>query len=1260
MSDNLDLKINLDIATNGADKLEAQRKEFDKLAQEIREFARDAKAASSAFASLGKGRTGATGAADDVKNGRAALDLDRARYGELKRIFVFQRRMASQEKRENDDIARQLRAQEKAKEKALQDQARATTRAAKDRAKAEADAERRIQDNIRETTRMRERADRKALQDAEKMRRAQEQAAERAARGAGQVRSGAGRVAQTGAAAAAVMGYGAARAIQRGVHTRADADEAETNIRIFNDVDDGKGGRRKLNADDIRKLRRGPAGLDRLAVDTGTSVPETLRAYNESAKAGLIDPMAQTRNVLKAGAALELDPGKTTKLLGTLARNMGAAGTPDRLYKTLNAVGIGAREDPTQSNEIIEGLNRSQGLLSMSRGFTPEDLVAMVSGGQSVGIQPGKAGTSITALASSILQGGNKLIDPKKRKELNFAAKHLGFGSAKNMASQFAGENGKAAYYQIMKGLQGMAPQLRQQVADALSGGQWSDEDLQIVNGIDGQIKTDKEIHDPKNAHFIDEAAAEKMKSWKMLWAQSQTIFSLFWESFGVGFDSVLREINAFFLDLNGKFDYDQVSQYVRDALDGLKEGLGIKTWTDGLKSIFPDDISGLGQGIKDFARGVGAGLRSMGDTLRSVGSMFGMGGGAETIGNLAAKFFTLSAACIALAPVIGVIGGLGSIVLGIVGMARAAMAVLGGGAGAATGAAGGALAGIARMLAGGFVVGLAGALGNLRGEISTMILSAVRPLVEAIWTGLKQAFSWEGIKSGGAALLNEIVPAPLRRWLDGDGKPDAKAEGSHWTDPPARSGTSEAPAPEAPVEKLKAEVEKQTQILQRQLEVDQKALDAAQVNKDAKTAATTPTPNADGAVSYEDWRRQFSGLHGAQLGRALEAQKARTGGTPLPDTGMRRNGVIGGDTASGGGSGSRSFRNSNPGNLRDGPFARRLGATGRDSAGFAVFPNYETGRRAQEQLLFGSDSYKNLSIADAIKRYAPGSDGNDPVGYAASMARAAGVDVGTRMGDLTPDQRRRFLDAQQAREGWRAGSGSGTPSAPGSAGGAVDTLSRYLGQNEYTDRVSLSRFVGHDVAGAVNAWCSRAVNASLASVGIKGTGSATANSFQRWGFGINPKDVARGDVLLSPNGRGPGQQGGHVGLATGRTRFNPQTGRLELERIAGNEGDAVRQTWVDAQKLMVRRAQESMNPKVSPEAIDGQRPSAAGPSRNAVENVPVRAGAGASYGRVGHNVNTQIHINGHNKSPEELAGTVQRHLQDSMNRRTHDFDGFA
>lgn len=133
---------------------------------------------------------------------------------------------------------------------------------------------------------------------------------------------------------------------------------------------------------------------------------------------------------------------------------------------------------------------------------------------------------------------------------------------------------------------------------------------------------------------------------------------------------------------------------------------------------------------------------------------------------------------------------------------------------------------------------------------------------------------------------------------------------------------------------------------------------------------------------------------------------------------------------------GARGDRNNNPGNIEFGNFARENGAIGTDGR-FAVFPDAETGRLAQESLIFDNPRYSQKTIADAITMYAPPFE-NDTNAYINVVATAAGVPPGTRMSELSPDQRQRVLDAMAVHEGYRPGNvrqntlreGIGFPSA--------------------------------------------------------------------------------------------------------------------------------------------------------------------------------------------------------------------------------------
>ena len=172
--------------------------------------------------------------------------------------------------------------------------------------------------------------------------------------------------------------------------------------------------------------------------------------------------------------------------------------------------------------------------------------------------------------------------------------------------------------------------------------------------------------------------------------------------------------------------------------------------------------------------------------------------------------------------------------------------------------------------------------------------------------------------------------------------------------------------------------------------------------------------------------------------GGGPHAQAAPAGAVPPDERSMLQKilpKALGGRDAPAAGDGSRSWRNNNPGNLKDGPFARAHGAVGVDDKGFARFPSYDAGRKAQESLLFDDPRYKGLSIKDAIAKYAPAGDGNNPAGYAAQVAQAAGVGADTPLSSLTPEQRGRFLDAQQRKEGWIPGFKATASDAPAPAG---------------------------------------------------------------------------------------------------------------------------------------------------------------------------------------------------------------------------------
>lgn len=116
---------------------------------------------------------------------------------------------------------------------------------------------------------------------------------------------------------------------------------------------------------------------------------------------------------------------------------------------------------------------------------------------------------------------------------------------------------------------------------------------------------------------------------------------------------------------------------------------------------------------------------------------------------------------------------------------------------------------------------------------------------------------------------------------------------------------------------------------------------------------------------------------------------------------------------------GTRAWRNTNPGNLRDSKFARNTGAIG-VAGGFAVFPTEQVGTTAIINLM-RSQNYRNLTIADAISRYAPPSE-NDTAAYRRRIAELTGLSINTRIADLNDEQLGRVAAAIRRIEGWKAG----------------------------------------------------------------------------------------------------------------------------------------------------------------------------------------------------------------------------------------------
>lgn len=116
---------------------------------------------------------------------------------------------------------------------------------------------------------------------------------------------------------------------------------------------------------------------------------------------------------------------------------------------------------------------------------------------------------------------------------------------------------------------------------------------------------------------------------------------------------------------------------------------------------------------------------------------------------------------------------------------------------------------------------------------------------------------------------------------------------------------------------------------------------------------------------------------------------------------------------------GTVAWRNNNEGNLRPGSLSSNR--IGKDRKNFAVFATPEDGHEAKKYLLFSSSSYKNLTLKEAIKKYAPAGDNNNPVKYAANVMKDGNVE-NKIMHTYKSSEQNRIMDAMKIQEGFKVG----------------------------------------------------------------------------------------------------------------------------------------------------------------------------------------------------------------------------------------------
>lgn len=968
---------------------------------------------------------------------------------------------------------------------------------------------------------------------------------------------------------------------------RMEADVAETKAQIF-------GG---LSAAEVKKLRGDWS--DQVAIKFGESAAAVLDSYTEALKQGFDGTAAKkvTENALEASSALEMNIGELMKLAGKTATalygNVRNA-DPARVARMMTSVAVAAAATAADPNEVVEANKRALSALSTTK-MKETDLSAFTSVGISAGLQPNKAGTFLGYLTSEFANAGNAR--GQRAKDLDQAARMIGYGGRAQMAQRMAAAPTEFMLDMFSK-MRNMSEQNRAKFANLAGMREWRDELVQMAKAADQIRETLREIDQKSDA--VSAFSRTKLNSLQKRWDRIKAMFGLAWEKFGSGFEQSFIEVSDWFDRHIGIFTSGKIAEKSRELVERLKKAFGVANMGDALDKIVAKLSSVDVDKIIGFASGFVGGLKSVSDTvitmLKGAATAMGKdGNSAEVLGKLAGQIIGLSVALGTLAPVMAVLGGLVSIISRIARLLTG-RALLG----AASANPVGTTALLAWLLAENNDTGISDAAKKRPGETTSQWRERQRQHKKDLY----QKQSGEGFNPADVHPMSYIGNK-----LDNLGGKIERASFMS-TDLSSRGrtyggfgGLSDSTAVGANMNRLVSGVGT-PDALWKNVTPGGILPNFGMGSSGIIKRSNIPSFNGGGGsvddMSRSAFDKKFAGTALASKYDQIVAAARANGISPALLAG-----VIAHETGNG-----HVLSGNNVAGLMD------------PTTGMAKkmqFASLDAGISRAGQVVAKNYRLAGGNLDKMGERYAPVGAANDPRGLNGGWP--AGV--------------RKQINALSG--GGSAGSGD-----------AVAWAEKYKGMNEYTDNRVLAAALGGDVRGKSNAWCARFVNKALEAAGGNGTGGAVANSFQKWGSAISPPEVKRNDVLLQTHGRGYNQPGGHVGLATGETRM--RNGRLQIKMLAGNDGDSVREHWIDADKdLMVRRGNPIAQVPTPADAIQNV-PESNGAITNSLLQRNNSAILGGSRGGP-----VAININGNSHDPEALATLVQRRVDEQMNWRAHD-----
>ncbi|MET4363465.1 TP901 family phage tail tape measure protein [Bradyrhizobium sp. LB8.2] len=771
--------------------------------------------------------------------------------------------------------------------------------------------------------------------------------------------------------------------------------------------------------------------------------------------------------------------------------------------------------------------------------------------------------------------------------DLNAAANALGFGGRTGMAKTMR-ERPMEAIQQILDNLAKLPERMRTKVAKQIGGREWMDELLTLVLGRDKLKDVVRDIENKPG--FLDRTALQKIRSMQGRWASISAALGLVWEKVGAGLEVWFDQISDAVINLADSFNFDSIKEHFAALVDGAREGFGLRDWGEAVKVVANNFDAGTVAKWRAFGTGFAEGIREFASGLKTAFSALGFLAGKNPADarEMGNLVAQLTGLTVALAALSPLLSVLAALTLGLGGLGNALAFI------------GGIPAAVALLSA--FAVrhqndGVPDANVKQLGETT----SQWRERQRNHRSNLYKKSSYTGSTDFSGMLGNGVDDL-----ADQLGKFGGKVERAAFNSGPG-GGLQYAAVGGSGLSSSGGRfggglVGGVPSLLKS---VPGVALPDFGVGRSGSIIGRDKVPSfGTGTLSRSAFERKFAGT--ALAGKYDQVVAAARANGISPDL---LAGVIAHETGNG-----NVLSGNNPGGIMD-------PATGMTRK--MRFADLDAGIRKTGQVVAKNYRRAGADLDKMGRLYAPPGAANDPRGL---------------NGGWTAGVRKQMNALSNAGAGY-AGTGD-----------AVAWAEKYKGMNEYTDNRVLAAALGGDVRGKSNAWCARFVNKAIEAAGGKGTGSAVANSFQRYGSAIDPAKVMRNDVLLQPTGGGYNQPGGHVGLATGETRMH--NGRLQVKMLAGNDNDSVREHWIDADhNLMVRRGSAGLGIN-APQGVTSLVPPA-----SVIQDVPPPAtsGVGVGAGDARSMGPVAIHINGSSHDPEALATLVQRRIDESMNWRVHD-----